>query len=103
MNNTFLSLGLFSATLFLAAARSDEPKTVASTVLDPAEAGLLRRYDLNHDGKLGDQGMTLQLLGLWRMLTPRIMFGKALPDEQAMQMAGSGYVSILSYENPLHR
>ena len=54
MKKRFLPLGLLSATLFLAAARPDEPKTTPPPVLDPAEAGLLRRFDLNHDGKLDE-------------------------------------------------
>lgn len=54
MNNTFLPLGLFSATLFLAAARSDEPKAAPPPMLDSNQAALLRRYDLNHDGRLDE-------------------------------------------------
>ena len=54
MKKRFLPLGLLSATLFLAAARADGPKTAPPAALDPAEAGLLRRYDLNHDGKLDE-------------------------------------------------
>jgi Ca2+-binding EF-hand superfamily protein len=54
MKKRFLPLGLLSATLFLAAARADGPKTAPPTALDANQAALLRRYDLNHDGKLDE-------------------------------------------------
>ena len=54
MKKRFLPLGLFSATLFLAATRSAEPKTVPPPALDTSQAALLRRYDLNHDGQLDE-------------------------------------------------
>ena len=53
MKKTFLSLALTSATLFLATARADAPQPApAAPVGNPA--GLLQRYDLNHDGKLDE-------------------------------------------------
>lgn len=49
---------------------------------------------------IGDQGTALQLMGLgslvglWKLLTPRVVFADAITDRQAMQMAGAGMVSI---------
>jgi len=58
MKKTVLSLALASATLFLGAARGDEPKPtpapIAAPAMDTNQAELLRRYDLNHDGKLDE-------------------------------------------------
>lgn len=48
-------------------------------------------------GYMGDQGLALMLmglgslLGLWRLLTPKSL---GLPDDLAMQMAGSGMISV---------
>lgn len=48
---------------------------------------------------MGDQGLSLQLMGLgsilklWTLMTPKTMLGD-LPDELVMQMAGSGMISI---------
>ena len=61
MKTPFLPLVAMSATLFLAGARAADPKPASSPApaapapaLDAAQADLLRRYDLNHDGKLDD-------------------------------------------------
>ena len=58
MKKPFLTFALASATLFLAGARADEPKPAAAPVTAPGlnadQAALLKRYDLNHDGKLDD-------------------------------------------------
>jgi hypothetical protein len=58
MKKTVLSLALGSATLFLVAARADEPKPAPPPppppAMDSAQADLLRRYDTNHDGKLSE-------------------------------------------------
>jgi hypothetical protein len=49
-------------------------------------------------GWIGDQGAAIQLmglgvvLGLWRLLSPKML---GLPDDLALQMAGSGYLSIM--------
>lgn len=51
-------------------------------------------------GWIGDQGLAMQLMGLgavlhlWNLTTPRSVFGKMLPDEKLMEMAGVGYVTI---------
>lgn len=58
MKKQFLFLVAASATLFLAGARAAAPQAPAAPpapALDPAQQELLRRYDLNHDGKLDDQ------------------------------------------------
>lgn len=50
-------------------------------------------------GWIGDQGLAMQfmalghLLGLWKVFTPRMLPG--IPDDLAMQMAGSGLLSIM--------
>jgi len=50
-------------------------------------------------GWIGDQGLALQfiglgsLLGLWRLMTPKMLPG--LPDDLVMQMAGMGMVTIM--------
>ena len=56
MKTPFLSLVTLSATLFLASARAEDPKPAANPApaLDAAQTDLLRRYDLNHDGRLDD-------------------------------------------------
>lgn len=47
---------------------------------------------------LGDQGFALRLmglgklLGLWKLMTPKMI---GIDDDLAMQMAGAGYVSIV--------
>ena len=49
---------------------------------------------------LGDQGTALRamglgdLLGAWKLLTPRNMLGGLIDDDQAMKMAGMGMISI---------
>jgi hypothetical protein len=53
MKKPFLSLAFASATLFLAGAGAAAPKS-AAPALDATQAELLKRYDLNHDGKLDD-------------------------------------------------
>ncbi len=51
-------------------------------------------------GWLGDQGLALTLmglgecLGLWKLLTPRSVLGKDVPEDLVQKMAGAGYVSI---------
>ena len=51
---------------------------------------------------IGDQGLALMLmglgsiLGLWKLMTPRMLPG--LPDELVMQMAGAGMVTIMPPE-----
>lgn len=51
-------------------------------------------------GWLGDQGLALMLigggslLGLWDLLTPRTVFGSALPEESIKDLAGRGYVTL---------
>lgn len=51
-------------------------------------------------GFVGDQGLAMMLmglgsiLGLWKLLTPRTVFGNLLPDATVQQMAGAGYVSV---------
>lgn len=67
MKKTVLSATLCSATLFLAAARADAPKTAAPAAppaMDDASAGLLRRYDTNHDGKLDENELAVAHEGL---------------------------------------
>jgi Ca2+-binding EF-hand superfamily protein len=58
MKKPCLTFALASATLFLAATRAEEPKPAASPApapaLDASQAALLKRYDLNHDGKLDE-------------------------------------------------
>jgi Ca2+-binding EF-hand superfamily protein len=69
MKKTVLSATLCSATLFLAATRADMPKTsaaAASTVMDPAAAELVRRYDTNHDGKLDEDELAAAHEGMLR-------------------------------------
>lgn len=51
---------------------------------------------------LGDQGLALTLIGLgailelWRLLTPRTILGDDIEPQQAMQMAGQGYVALIT-------
>ncbi len=53
-------------------------------------------------GWIGDQGLAMMLmglgalLGLWKLLTPKSIFGNMIDEATAMQMAGSGLVSIKS-------
>ena len=54
MKKTVLSLGLCSATLFLATGRAEAPKGTPSAARDAGQAELLQRYDKNHDGKLDE-------------------------------------------------
>jgi Ca2+-binding EF-hand superfamily protein len=54
MKKTVLSLGLCSATLFLAAGRAEEAKAPPPAARDAGQAGLLQRFDTNHDGKLDE-------------------------------------------------
>lgn len=55
-------------------------------------------------GWIGDQGLAMQLmglgaiLGLWQLLTPRILLDNLITDEQAMNLAGAGMVTIVSKE-----
>jgi hypothetical protein len=55
-------------------------------------------------GWIGDQGLALQfiglghLLGLWQIITPKMLPG--LPDDLIMQMAGAGMVSIVPSSKP---
>jgi Ca2+-binding EF-hand superfamily protein len=53
MKKTVLSLGLCSATLFLAG-QAEEPQAARSAAPDSAQIELLQRYDKNHDGKLDE-------------------------------------------------
>ena len=70
MKKTVLSATLCSATLFLAVARADEPKTAPSAapapapVMDAASADLLKRYDTNHDGKLDENELAVAHEGM---------------------------------------
>ncbi len=63
MKKPFLTFALASATLFLAATRAAEPKPAAAPapapVLTADQAALLKRYDLNHDGKLDENELAL--------------------------------------------
>jgi hypothetical protein len=49
---------------------------------------------------IGDQGLALRLmalgakLGLWKLLTPRVVLGKDIPDELEKRAAGAGYITI---------
>jgi len=49
---------------------------------------------------IGDQGLAMQamalgqLLGAWELMTPSKMLGTDVDKDIAMQMAGSGYVTI---------
>jgi Ca2+-binding EF-hand superfamily protein len=54
MKKTVLSLGLCAATLFLAAGRAGEAKAPPPAAPNASQAGLLQRYDQNHDGKLDE-------------------------------------------------
>lgn len=51
-------------------------------------------------GWIGDQGLGLMLmglgslLGLWKLMTPRSMFGDKMDDATAKHLAGSGLVVI---------
>ncbi len=51
-------------------------------------------------GWIGDQSLALMLMGLgalvglWKLLTPRSMFGDTIEDDLVQQMAGAGYVTI---------
>lgn len=53
-------------------------------------------------GWIGDQGLALtmmgvgELLGLWKLLTPKSMLGPFLTDELCNQMAGLGMITIRS-------
>ncbi len=54
MKKTVLSLTLLSATLFHAAARADDPKPAVPPAPSADQAALLKKYDLNGDGKLDE-------------------------------------------------
>lgn len=49
---------------------------------------------------IGDQGLALMLmglgalLGLWKLLTPRTIFGTLLSDDQVMTFAGRGLITV---------
>lgn len=49
---------------------------------------------------VGDQGLALMLMGLgavlgiWKLLTPRTMLGKDLPEDLVKMMAGQGFVAV---------
>lgn len=51
-------------------------------------------------GWIGDQGAALmlmglgELLGLWKLLTPRSVLGATVDDDLVMQMAGAGFITI---------
>lgn len=51
-------------------------------------------------GWAGDQGAALNLMGIgsllgfWKLLTPKTMFGDLVTDALAKDLAGSGYVAI---------
>jgi len=51
---------------------------------------------------IGDQGLALQfmalgnLLGLWKLLTPKELFGNLLDDSMVQRMVGSGLLSIMA-------
>lgn len=53
-------------------------------------------------GWIGDQGLALTLmglgtvLGLWKLMTPRIMLGDTLPEGMIKQMAGAGMVTVVA-------
>ena len=50
---------------------------------------------------VGDQGVAMQmmalghLLGMWKLLTPMLMFGDLMSEDERMQLAGRGMVSIM--------
>lgn len=50
-------------------------------------------------GWVGDQGLALMLIGLgaalgvWKLLTPKTMFGDMVPPDLVRQMAGAGMVA----------
>jgi len=53
-------------------------------------------------GLFGDQGLALRLmglgdiLGLWKLMTPRTIRGATLPKDLVERMAGVGYVTIMA-------
>lgn len=54
-------------------------------------------------GWLGDQGLALTFmglgtsLGLWDLLTPKTMLGESVDNVTALEMAGSGLITIKSH------
>ena len=55
---------------------------------------------------IGDQGLAMQLMGLgfllgsWKLLTPKTVFGDILDENMVQQMAGMGMVSIKASSKP---
>lgn len=73
------------------------------------DANLLDGQEHNYQeigGWIGDQGLALmlmglgELVGLWKLLTPRSMLGNEIPDDLVQQMAGAGFVAIQSLPVP---
>lgn len=91
-----------------------EPKAEELKSLIAAHSGVFANVDLL-DGKehnyqeiggwIGDQGLALmlmglgELVGLWKLLTPRSLLGNDLPDDLVKQMAGAGFVAIQGGSN----
>lgn len=65
---------------------------------DPFDGGEHSYIELG--GWIGDQGVALQymalgvLLGVFRSLTPRTMFGGRMPDDMVLRMAEGGFLSV---------
>ena len=95
--------------IFFSVKLKDQPSAGALRELIAAHRGEFTDIDL-FDGRehnflsigawAGDQRLALtlmgmgELLGLWKLLTPRSVLGATIPDELVRQMAGVGYVSI---------
>lgn len=94
---------------FLVSAKDSPDANILRDLIAANKAGQYCECDL-FDGKehgymevggwIGDQGLAMQLmglgavLGLWTLLTPRMLPG--LPEPLVMQMAGAGMVTIQS-------
>ncbi len=54
-------------------------------------------------GWIGDQGLALTLmglgecLGLWKLLTPRTVLGKDIPEALVQKMVGAGFITIQAH------
>lgn len=75
--------------------RSHQGEFGPCNVLDGEEHGYMEL-----GGWVGDQGLALrmmalgQVLGLWKVHTPRSMFGNVLDEDKLMNMAGMGMISV---------
>jgi hypothetical protein len=87
----------------VAAVNNPDAQELFNLVIFGPLAGILDGQEHGYmeiGGMIGSQDLALQLmglgtiLGLWNLYTPKSMLGDFITDDQAMDMAGNGLVSI---------